>query len=76
MDDLRRQEEEDMMRGTFNYGFQPIEEQNSAPVAPILQADDSDWKSRITGGAQSRVSVIDQGAYYEYTFLLEAIWRN
>ena len=44
MDDLKHQEEEDMKRGTFNYGFQPITNETiDAPVA--------DWQTRITGGA-------------------------
>eukprot|EP00581_Thalassiosira_minuscula_P040153 CAMPEP_0184475688 /NCGR_PEP_ID=MMETSP0740-20130409/146698_1 /TAXON_ID=385413 /ORGANISM="Thalassiosira miniscula, Strain CCMP1093" /LENGTH=101 /DNA_ID=CAMNT_0026853221 /DNA_START=123 /DNA_END=428 /DNA_ORIENTATION=+ len=41
MDDLRKQEEEDMKRGTYNYGFQPIE--------PNRVAAESDWKSRVAG---------------------------
>lgn len=41
MDDLRIQEEEDMKRGTYNYGFQPIE--------PNRVAGDSGWKSRVAG---------------------------
>lgn len=41
MDDLKRQEEEDMMRGTYNYGFQPIE--------PNRVAAESDWRSRVAG---------------------------
>ncbi|KAL7472581.1 hypothetical protein ACHAXS_012952 [Conticribra weissflogii] len=44
MDSLRRQEEEDMKRGIFNYGFQPIEQDS-------MSASESDWRSRITGGA-------------------------
>mmetsp|Transcript_28179 Transcript_28179/g.57479 ORF Transcript_28179/g.57479 Transcript_28179/m.57479 type:complete len:105 (+) Transcript_28179:418-732(+) len=44
MDSLRRQEEEDMKRGLFNFGFQPIEQDG-------LSASESDWRSRITGGA-------------------------
>mmetsp|Transcript_19504 Transcript_19504/g.44015 ORF Transcript_19504/g.44015 Transcript_19504/m.44015 type:complete len:680 (+) Transcript_19504:93-2132(+) len=45
MDDLRRQEEEDMMRGTFNYGFQPIEKVEEAPITPFVP----DWQSRESG---------------------------
>jgi len=41
MDDLRKQEEEDMKRGTFNYGFQHI--------SPTNQAAESDWKTRVAG---------------------------
>lgn len=41
MDDLRRQEEEDMQRGTFNYGFQPIEQN---PVDA-----ETDWRTRVGG---------------------------
>mmetsp|Transcript_17143 Transcript_17143/g.36021 ORF Transcript_17143/g.36021 Transcript_17143/m.36021 type:complete len:689 (-) Transcript_17143:398-2464(-) len=41
MDDLRRQEEEDMQRGTFNYGFQPIEQN---PVDA-----ETDWRARVGG---------------------------
>lgn len=45
MDDLRRQEEENMMRGTFDYGFQPIEPNGApTPVAP-----ESDWRTRVSG---------------------------
>ena len=44
MDDLKQQEEEDMKRGTYNYGFQPI-------TTNIMDAPESDWQSTITGGA-------------------------
>lgn len=45
MDDLRRQEEIDMQRGVYNYGFQPIDpRQVSNPVANPL-----DWKSQLAG---------------------------
>ena len=43
MDDLKRQEEIDMMRGTYNYGFQPISQNRLAGESV------SDWKSRISG---------------------------
>jgi SP family facilitated glucose transporter-like MFS transporter 3 len=46
MDDLKQQEEEDMNRGTYNYGFQPIPTTNLMDAAP-----ESDWQTRITGGA-------------------------
>ncbi|KAL3805079.1 hypothetical protein HJC23_003307 [Cyclotella cryptica] len=50
MNDLRRQEEEDMMRGTFNYGFQPIEQKEADEQHSVITPDVSDWKNRITGG--------------------------
>ena len=43
MDDLKRQEEIDMMRGTYNYGFQPISQNRLAGESV------SDWKTRISG---------------------------
>jgi len=45
MDDLRRQEEEDMKRGTYNYGFQPINN-DQAPSNPFIP----DWQSSVGGG--------------------------
>lgn len=43
MDDLKRQEEFDMMRGTYNYGFQPISQNRLAGESV------SDWKTKISG---------------------------
>lgn len=44
MDDLKQQEEEDMKRGTYNYGFQPI-------TTNLMDAPQSDWQTTITGVA-------------------------
>lgn len=41
MDDLREQEEEDMKRGTYNYGFQPIEQSRVAA--------ENDWRTLVGG---------------------------
>lgn len=43
MDDLRRQEEEDMKRGTYNYGFMPIEQNR------LANESETDWRARVAG---------------------------
>lgn len=48
MDDLRKLEEEDMQRGTYNYGFQPIEHNRVAAESDRVAAE-SDWRTRVAG---------------------------
>ncbi|KAL3792240.1 hypothetical protein ACHAWO_006059 [Cyclotella atomus] len=50
MDDLRRQEAEEMICGTYNYGFQPIKHKEEEGLRHEVDGDLSDWKTRITGG--------------------------
>jgi len=49
IDQVRREEEEAMKAGTFNFGFEPIQDGNSKPNSDTSDNATTDWQANVSG---------------------------